>query len=105
MNKIHKTFLLFIVTTIVYLGQSNKNNIVIIDPSDTPEQIIAKAANVIPSPRQYDWQKLELTGFIHFGINTFNEVEWGQSFTNITLFNPEKIDVKQWVSVFKDAGF
>lgn len=105
MNKIHKTFLLFIVTTIVCLGQSNKNNIVIIDPSDTLEQIIAKAANVIPSPRQYDWQKLELTGFIHFGINTFNEVEWGQSFTNITLFNPEKIDVKQWVSVFKDAGF
>jgi alpha-L-fucosidase len=82
-----------------------QSNFTIINPDDTPEEIIKKAANVTPSKRQYDWQLLELTGFIHFGINTFDEVEWGKKDTDIFKFNPEKIDVKQWVKVFKDAGF
>lgn len=86
------------------LGQTNPN-FVIINPTDTPEQIIEKAANIVPSARQYEWQKMELTGFIHFGINTFNEVEWGTRNTDITRFNPTEIDVKQWVKVFKEAGF
>lgn len=84
--------------------QQPQNNFVIINPNDTPEQIILKAANVTPSARQYEWQKLEMTGFIHFGINTFDEVEWGQRSTDITKFNPANIDVTQWVKVFKDAG-
>ncbi len=105
MKKFYVQVLLIIATTIVCYGQASSRNIVLINPTDTHEQIITKAANVTPSPRQYEWQKLELTGFIHFGINTFNEVEWGQSFTDITQFNPEEIDVKQWVNVFKDAGF
>ncbi len=79
-------------------------NFAIIDPGDSPRQIIKKAANVTPSIRQYDWQRLELTGFIHFGINTFDRVEWGQKNIDISKFNPKQIDVKQWVKVFKDAG-
>lgn len=82
-----------------------QNNFVTINTGDTPEQIIKKAANVIPSKKQYEWQKLELTGFIHFGINTFDEVEWGTRNTDISKFNPIDIDVKQWVKVFNDAGF
>lgn len=85
--------------------KSSKGNFVLIESDDTPELIIKKAANVIPSKRQYEWQKLELTGFIHFGINTFNEVEWGERNTDITRFNPTEIDVEQWVKAFKDAGF
>jgi len=83
----------------------SQNNFVIINSGETEEQIIAKAANVTPSARQYEWQKMELTGFIHFGINTFNDVEWGEQTTDITKFNPKEINVKQWVKVFKDAGF
>ena len=86
-------------------GNVNKiNNYVTINNEDTTEDIIRKAANVTPSQRQYEWQKMEMTGFIHFGINTFDEVEWGQSYTDITKFNPAEIDVKQWVKTFKDAG-
>ncbi len=84
--------------------QNFPGNFVIINPEDSPGQIIKKAANVTPSQRQYEWQKLELTGFIHFGINTFDEVEWGQKNSDISKFNPKKINVKQWVKVFKDAG-
>ncbi len=29
------------------------------------------------APNQTDWMRLERTFFLHFGVNTFNEVEWG----------------------------
>lgn len=80
-------------------------NYVIINKTDSFDDIIKKAANVTPSKRQYEWQQLELTGFIHFGINTFDDVEWGKHSTDISKFNPAEIDVKQWVKTFKDAGF
>jgi len=101
-KQISKILFLCTSVTITILCQ---NNFVVITPDELPEQIIAKAATVVPSPRQYEWQKMEMTGFIHFGINTFDEVEWGQRTTDITKFNPGKIDVQQWVQVFKDAGF
>lgn len=86
-------------------GRDSTCNFITIEPDDTPEQIIKKAANVRPSERQYEWQKLELTGFIHFGVNTFEEVEWGRQGIDISKFNPTEIDVNQWISVFKNGGF
>ncbi|MFA6455187.1 MAG: alpha-L-fucosidase [Bacteroidota bacterium] len=91
--------------TAICQGQYSRGNYVVVDSADTQEEIIRKAAHVTPSERQYEWQQLELTGFVHFGINTFEDVEWGQHSTDITKFNPENINVKQWVKVFKDAGF
>ena len=99
---------LFLFLTFVakpHFAQQVAENMVIIDPSDTPAQIIEKAAHVRPSARQYLWQRLELTGFIHFGINTFAEAEWGHKGIDISKFNPTAIDVKQWVRVFKEVGF
>lgn len=103
------TIVLLLIINFISFPQNStnemQNNFVTINPGDTPDQIIKKAANVTPSKKQYEWQKLELTGFIHFGINTFDEVEWGTRNTDITKFNPVDINVKQWVKVFKDAGF
>ncbi|MEJ5350815.1 MAG: alpha-L-fucosidase [Melioribacteraceae bacterium] len=81
-----------------------QENIKIILPSDSEEDIIRKAANVIPSKRQFEWQRLEFIGFIHFGINTFMDVEWGSRDADITKFNPVKLDCNQWVKVLKDTG-
>jgi alpha-L-fucosidase len=83
---------------------TSEGNYVLIKPSDTPSQIIEKAANVTPSKRQYEWQKLEFTAFVHFGINTFDNLEWGKKNMDISKFNPKEINVNQWVKVFKDAG-
>lgn len=87
------------------INSAEHKNYVLINKADSYDEIIRKAANVTPSKRQYEWQKLELTGFIHFGINTFDDVEWGKKTTDISKFNPAEIDVKQWVKTFKDAGF
>jgi len=105
MKKFYQSVLAIIVSAVVCFGQTNSQNIVIINPTDTPEQIVEKAANVIPSPRQYEWQKSEMTGFVHFGINTFEDVEWGHRGMDIKQFNPVDFDAKQWVKTFKDAGF
>jgi len=66
--------------------------------------VIDRAARVVPSPRQLAWQELEFYGFVHFGINTFTGQEWGTGSENPALFNPAKLDCRQWAKVFKAAG-
>ena len=82
---------------------SQKNTVTIL-PSDTPTDVVRKAANVVPSERQLRWQQLEVTGFFHFGINTFTNREWGDGKEDPKLFIPEKLDAKQWVRTAKEAG-
>lgn len=43
--------------------------------------------------------------FIHFGINTFNEIEWSDGTLPITSYNPDKLDCDQWIKTAKEAGF
>ncbi len=64
----------------------------------------AMAARLIPHPRQLEWQKLEMTAFIHFTINTFTDMEWGTGKESPALFNPVSLDAEQWVRVLSEAG-
>ncbi len=80
-------------------------NFAIIQEGDTQQDIIRKAANVVPSPRQLRWQQLQLTVFFHYGINTFTGREWGDGKEDPTLFNPTLLDARQWVRTAKEAGF
>ncbi len=97
---------LFLLTyTIVILGQQTVNkNFIPVLPTDTKNEIISKAANIIPTQQQYDWQKMEYIAFLHFGINTFTNREWGEGNEDPKIFNPEKLDAEQWAKALKDAG-
>lgn len=71
----------------------------------TPEQKIDIAARVVPTKGQYHWQQLELTAFLHFGINTFTGREWGDGTEDPALFNPVDLDCEQWVKALQAGGF
>ena len=39
--------------------------------------------------------------FIHFGVNTFNQIEWSDGKLPASSFNPTQLDAEQWVRVAK----
>jgi len=106
MTKVRKKFgkivllstLIFMIIPIIYIFNINKT--------------IAEGASNLPDPvgptpndRQIEWHHREQMGFIHFGMNTFYNVEWGDGSEDPARFNPTQLDANQWVKTFKDAGF
>ncbi|WP_132052581.1 alpha-L-fucosidase [Pseudocnuella soli] len=59
----------------------------------------------LPSQKQLDWHRMELTAFIHFTTNTFTGLEWGYGNEQPSVFNPAQVDAAQWVQTLKEAGF
>ena len=68
--------------------------------AQTPRQPLPR-----PTPRQLAWQPLETTAFLHFTVNTFTDKEWGDGTESPAIFNPTKLDARQWIRSLKEAGF
>lgn len=58
----------------------------------------------VPSERQLAWHDMEYYGFVHFNMNTFTNMEWGNGGEKPSQFNPGELDTRQWVKTMKDAG-
>jgi len=43
--------------------------------------------------------------FMHFGVNTFTNQEWGTGHEDPTVFAPPAIFADQWISAAKAGGF
>ena len=75
----------------------------IVDPKDEETEIAAYGP--LPSKAQLDYHKEELAAFIHYGMNTYTNSEWGNGRENPQNFNPTNLDTDQWIKTLKDAGF
>ena len=58
-----------------------------------------------PSPAQLAWQRDELAMFLHFGVNTFTDREWGDGMEVPSIFDPTRLDAGQWARTARAAGF
>jgi len=64
---------------------------------------------IVPSTKPNKAQQLLIERgygmFIHFGVNTFTDVEWSDGTTPVAKYNPTLLDCDQWVRIARDAGF
>jgi alpha-L-fucosidase len=66
---------------------------------------VIQTARPRPSRPQLDWQRDELAIFLHFGVNTFTDREWGDGKEDPAIFAPSRLDARQWARAAKDGGF
>ncbi|MEO6252323.1 MAG: alpha-L-fucosidase [Ferruginibacter sp.] len=57
-----------------------------------------------PTSTQLDWHDMEFYLFMHFGPNTFTDLEWGHGNEKAAVFNPTNLDCEQWCRIAKAAG-
>lgn len=58
----------------------------------------------LPTQPQLKWQQMDFYLFVHFGPNTFTDLEWGKGTETEDVFNPTHLDCGQWCRVAKAAG-
>lgn len=96
MKKIN--YSIFILFFIIFIScDATKNTSATIAP---PQPLLP-----IPSEAQLAWHNMEMNAFIHFTTNTFTDLEWGYGDEKPLIFNPTQLDVNQWITTFKEAGF
>lgn len=64
-----------------------------------------EARRPVPTPAQLLWQRDELALFVHFGVNTFTDREWGDGTESPALFAPTRLDPRRWARTARAAGF
>lgn len=58
----------------------------------------------LSSENQLRWQDMEMYAFIHYSLNTYTDQEWGFGNESPSLFDPGRLDCRQWARVCKQAG-
>ena len=99
-------FVLFFIASCSSISKQEYYEKQIIFPENaTLEQKLEMSSRLVPTKQQLEWQEMELTAFLHFGINTFTGNEWGDGKDSPELFNPTQLDCEQWAKSLKDGGF
>lgn len=86
-----KYIYLFFTTVLFFLAS---NNILVAQEKFGPT----------PTKQQLAWHEKEFYLFMHFGPNTFTNLEWGKGSEDPNVFNPTAIDCNQWASIARASG-
>lgn len=76
-----------------------------LETGECAASVLSKASALRPSARQVSWQEAERTAFLHFGVNTFTDREWGHGDEDPDVFAPSDLDTDQWARTLRDNGF
>ena len=68
------------------------------------DAFVDKLISIRPTEEQVAWQELGFTAFLHYGMNTFTDREWGDGTENPKFYNPSALDTDQWCEAMKGAG-
>lgn len=58
----------------------------------------------LPTPQQLAWQDMEMGMFVHFGPNTWQDLESDDLSTPLSAINPKELDTDQWVKCALNVG-
>lgn len=87
-----KNLILILIAGSIFLSCTNTKKEILPVPSRKPNEAQLKQIE-----RKYGM-------FIHFGINTFHDMEWTDGSKPASSYAPTNIDAEQWVKTAKDAG-
>ena len=86
-----RNLLLVLITLTLFACSSEKKEVLPV-PSNEPNEAQMKQIK-----RKYGM-------FIHFGMNTFQDMEWTDGSKPSSSYKPTTIDAEQWIKTAKDAG-
>lgn len=69
-----------------------------------PQDAAKTGPKALPSAQQRAWQGLGVGMFIHFAPNTWQDKEYDDLSTPLSLINPDKLDTDQWVDTAVKMG-
>jgi alpha-L-fucosidase len=102
----HVYSITFLFTILVSCSQTPSSSVPQpIEEKQLIESLPIECTFPVPTSAQLKWQNSELEMFVHFGMNTFTDSEWGTGKEDPKQFNPTAFNASQWVSIAKRAGF
>ena len=66
--------------------------------------MIRQEPSLLPNKYQQEQMDRKFGMFIHFGVNTFGNVEWSDGMIQALSYKPTEIDADQWVRTAYEAG-
>jgi hypothetical protein len=63
---------------------------------NVPMEVLHKAAHITPSLQQLAWQEMEFNCFVHFGMDTFTDLELGTGTEDPKRFNPTALNADRF---------